>query len=236
MTNYILYIKMQSFHYMHFVEYCDVGGRTPCRSIMKSHILLMRNKREKRRLIMRFAIDKKIIATAVVTTLVLTAVFINGSADGTTPGSEADPVVTQSYVELKSEQTKYYIDNLTTKSNQDITNLKTQLELKNQEILKLQESVGKLSGGGDGGFQVVLLNKGKTLLSGAGTEVILRSGIVTAIKGTNGGLANITSSKDLNTGDAVTLNNLLISSRDDGRGIKAGIDSYLLIRGTYVIK
>jgi hypothetical protein len=29
---------------------------------------------------------------------------------------------------------------------------------------------------------------------------------------------------------------LLISSRDDGRGIKAVIDSYLLIRGTYIIQ
>jgi hypothetical protein len=188
---------------------------------------------------MKIAIDKKVIATAVVTTLVLTAVFINGSADGTIPGSEADPVVTQSYVELKSEQTKYYIDNLTAKSNQDITTLKTQLEQKNQEILKLQETVGKLSSGGaggDAGFQVVLLTKGKTLLSGAGAEVILRSGKVTAIKGTNGGLANITSAKDLNTGDAVTVNHLLISSRDDGRGIKAVIDSYLLIRGTYIVQ
>ena len=186
---------------------------------------------------MKIAIDKKIIATVVVTTLVLTGIFISSSADGTTPGSEADPVVTQSYVELKSEQTKYYIDNLTTKSNQDIAILKTQVEQKNQEILKLQETVSKLpAGGGDAGFQVVLLNKGKSLLSGSGAEIIVRSGKVTAIKGLNGGLANVTSAKDLNTGDAVVLNHLLISSRDDGRGIKAGIDSYLLIRGTYIIQ
>jgi hypothetical protein len=186
---------------------------------------------------MKIAIDKKVIAAVVVTTFVLTAVFINGSADGTTPGSEADPVVTQSYVELKSEQTKYYIDNLITKSSQEIADLKTQLEQKNQEILKLQETVNELSaGGGSEGFQVVLLNKDKTLLTGAGAELIVRSGKVTAVKGTNGGLANVTSAKDLNTGEAVVLNHLLISSRDDGRGIKAGIDSYLLIRGTYTIK
>lgn len=189
---------------------------------------------------MKLAIDKKVIAAVITTTLVLTAVFINGSADGTTPGSEADPVVTQSYVELKAEQTKYYIDNLINKNNQDITNLKTQLEQKNQEILKLQETVSKLSAGGGGGesagFQVVLLNKGKTLMSGSGAEMVVRSGKVTAVKGTQGGLANVTSAKDLNTGDAVTLNHLLISSRDDGRGVKAAVDSYLLIRGTYTIK
>jgi hypothetical protein len=188
---------------------------------------------------MKIAINKKVIAAVVGTTLILTAVFINGSADGTTPGSEADPVVTQSYVELKAEQTKYYIDNLITKSNQDIAGLKTQLEQKNQEILKLQETVNQLkaSGGGDSaGFEVVLLNKDKTMLTGSGAEVIVRSGKVTALKGTNGGLANITTAKDLNTGDAVALNHLLISSRDDGRGIKASVDTYLLIRGTYTIK
>ncbi len=188
---------------------------------------------------MKITIDKKVIAAVVVTTLILTALFINGWADGTTPGSEADPVVTQSYVELKAEQTKYYIDSLVNKSNQDIAALKTQLEQKNQEIAALQEKINQLSangGSGDAGFVVVMLNKDKTLLAGSGAELIVRSGKVTAIKGANGGLANISSAKDLNTGDAVALNNLLISSRDDGRGVKAAIDSYLLIRGSYTIK
>ncbi|OGO78483.1 MAG: hypothetical protein A2Y23_06740 [Clostridiales bacterium GWB2_37_7] len=183
---------------------------------------------------MNIIINKKVFAAIMITTLILAVVFVKGSADGTIPGSEADPVVTLSYVELKSEQTKYYIDSLIAKNNQDIVDLKTQLEQKNQEILNLQETVSQLSS--DKGFEVVLLNKDKTLLSGAGAELIVRSGKVTAIKGTNGGLANITSAKDLNTGDAVVLNNLLISSRDDGRGIKASIDSYLLIRGSYTVK
>jgi predicted RNase H-like nuclease (RuvC/YqgF family) len=183
---------------------------------------------------MKITVNKKIIAI-VVTTLSLAVVFINASADGTIPGSEADPVVTQSYVELKSEQTKYYIDSLIEKNNQDIANLKTQLEQKNQEILKLQETVSQLSTDG-GGFAVVMLNKGKVLLTGSGAEVIVRSGNVTAITGTNGALADITSAKDLSTGGTVVLNHLLISSRDDGRGIKASSDSYLIIRGAYTIK
>jgi hypothetical protein len=186
---------------------------------------------------MKIAMDKKVIAAVVATTLILTALFINSWADGATPGSEADPVVTQSYVELKAEQTKYYIDSLVNKSNQEIAALKTQLDQKNQEIAGLQQKINQLSSsGGDGGFEVVLLNKDKTLLAGSGAELIVRSGKVTAIKGASGGLANISSAKDLNTGDAVVLNNLLISSRDDGRGVKAAMDSYLLIRGAYKIK
>lgn len=169
------------------------------------------------------------------TTMILALLLINGSADGTNPGSEADPVVTLSYVELKAEQTKYYIDSLIEKNNQDIASLKTQLEQKNQEILKLQEAIGQQSGGSDG-FVVVMLTKGQTLLTGSGTELIVRSGNITAIKGTNGALADVTAAKDINSGEAVALNHLLISSRDDGRGIKASHESYLLIRGTYSIK
>jgi len=186
---------------------------------------------------MKITINRKVVAAIIGTSIILTMAFATSFADGTAPGSEADPVVTQSYVELKSEQTKYYIDSLIEKNTQEIAGLKAQLEQKNQEILKLQETVGQMStGGGEAGFQVVLLKKDKTLLSGPGAELIVRSGKVTAVKGTQGGLANITSAKDLNTGDAVALNNLLISSRDDGRGIKAAVDSYLLIRGSYTVK
>jgi len=45
-----------------------------------------------------------IVLTAII--LVLSAVVIS-AADGVTPGSEQDPIVTQSYVEQKSEQIKY---------------------------------------------------------------------------------------------------------------------------------
>jgi len=108
---------------------------------------------------MNIIINKKVFAAIMITTLILAVVFVKGSADGTIPGSEADPVVTLSYVELKSEQTKYYIDSLIAKNNQDIVDLKTQLEQKNQEILNLQETVSQLSS--DKGFEVVLLNKGQ---------------------------------------------------------------------------
>lgn len=182
--------------------------------------------------------NRKVIAAVIGTTIIMAAAFATSYADGTTPGSEADPVVTQSYVELKSEQTKYYIDSLMEKNNQEIANLKTQLEQKTQEIAKLQEKINQMpaGGGGDAGFQVVLLKKGETLLSGAGAELIVRSGKATAVKGANGGLANITTAKDLNTGDAIANNHLLISSRDDGRGVKAAIDTYLLVRGSYTVK
>lgn len=181
-------------------------------------------------------IDKKVLAAITITTVILTAIFITGSADGTTPGSEADPVVTQSYVDLKSDQMKYYIDNLVKTSNEEIGALKVQIEQKNQELAKLQKTVTELTTAGSEGFVVAQVPKDKTILAGAGTEIILRSGKATAISGPLGDLANITASKDLKTGDAITINHLLISSRDDGRGLKTTSECYLLIRGKYTIK
>lgn len=191
----------------------------------------------KRRVEMKAILNKKVVSAVMITTILLTALFINGSADGTIPGSEADPVVTQSYVELKSEQTKYYIDSLIAQNKQEVASLKTQLEQKSTELLELKQKVDQLSGGGSSvAMESVLIVKGKTLLTGAGTEVILRSGAAAALKGVGGGLADVTKGKDLTAGEIVSYNHLLISAREDGRGIKITQDAYVMIRGAYTIK
>ncbi|HRU40439.1 MAG TPA: hypothetical protein P5021_00545, partial [Candidatus Diapherotrites archaeon] len=93
-----------------------------------------------------------IVLTAII--LVLSAVVIS-AADGVAPGSEQDPIVTQSYVEQKSEQIKYYIDSMLA---QETAKLKTELELKGQEIAKLREEI-KDAAKAAGKFQVVEMQK-----------------------------------------------------------------------------
>lgn len=183
------------------------------------------------------------IVTLFAVILVLSAVVIS-SADGVAPGSEQDPIVTQSYVEQKSEQIKYYIDSLIAKANEDnaalnqeIAKLKAELELKNQEIAKLEEDIRNASAGGSGRFEVVELQMNQMLIAGEGAEIIPRSGKFTAVYGANGGLSDITSAKDLKNGEAIANNHMLIASRGDGRGVKAIADkSFLIIKGTYTIK
>lgn len=136
------------------------------------------------------------------------------SNTGAEPGSEQDPLVPKSYV-----------DKVVSQYMSDLANLKTQVEaLKNQQPT-----------GGSQGFTVITLEAGKTLLTGSGAELVLRSGKATAVAGTEGNLSDVTSAKDLAKGSAVTLNHLLISSRDDGRGLKASVKSYLIIRGSYTV-
>lgn len=183
------------------------------------------------------------IVVLVAVILVLSAVIIS-AADGVAPGSEQDPIVTQSYVEQKSEQIKYYIDNLIAKANEDnaaqtqeIAKLKSDMELKNQEIAKLKEDIKNAPAGGAGRFEVVEMQKNQILIAGEGAEIIPRSGKFSALYGANGGLSDITSAKDLKNAEAVVMNHMLIASRGDGRGVKALADkSFLIIKGTYTLK
>lgn len=183
------------------------------------------------------------IAVLVAVILVLSAVVIS-AADGVAPGSEQDPIVTQSYVEQKSEQIKYYIDSLITKANegngaqnQEIANLKARLELKDQEIAKLTEDIKNVMASGSVRFEVVEMQKNQILIAGEGAEIIPRSGRFSAVYGANGGLSDITSAKDMKNNEAIVNNHMLIASRGDGRGMKALADkSFLIIKGTYTLQ
>lgn len=98
----------------------------------------------------------------------------------------------------------------------------------------LKSSIDKLSD--QSRFTVLEVSAGKQLITGPGTELIVRSGTAKGIKGTNGGLSDVTSGKDIVSGGAILYNHLLISSRDDGRGVKASTKLWVLIRGSYTIK
>jgi len=140
-------------------------------------------------------------------------------AAGNEPGSTEDPIVTQSYIELRNQQLKYYID---------------------ENIKKIQDSITQLSGSGTGqsgsAFEVVNVPAGKKLIAGASTELILRSGQATVIDSPSGGIANVTVGKDLKKGDSITANHLLIVPRNDGRGANATTDIIFLVKGSYNIE
>jgi len=166
--------------------------------------------------------------------LVLSAVMIS-SADGVAPGSEQDPIVTQSYVEQKAEQIKYYIDSLIKKPNDDNAVQAQEIEKLKQEVERLTAELAKAQASTK--FEVVELAKNQILIAGEGAEIIPRSGKFTAIAGTNGNLSDISAAKDLSNGEAAPLNHMLIASRGDGRGIKVESDkAFLIIKGTYTLK
>ncbi|HEY8421597.1 MAG TPA: hypothetical protein VIL05_07655 [Thermoclostridium sp.] len=201
---------------------------------------------------------KKQVNLLIVCVLFFSAVLIANAASSAQPGSEFDPLVTKSYVDEQIQKLsekigsgkstggssssktgsvdEQVISNLRT-DVRDLTNLiidaytKIQsLEKQNLELIQKMQAL-------ESGFTVVEASKGQAVLLGAGSEAIVRSGETTAMTGMYGGLADVTSGIDLKTGDVVPNQHLLISARDDGRGIKVVSDvAYLLIRGSYTIQ
>jgi hypothetical protein len=85
-------------------------------------------------------------------------------------------------------------------------------------------------------FAPVFIEAGKKLICGEGTEVILRSGGALVISEGSDGLSDVTEGKDLKEGFAVTKNHLLLVPRDDGRGISAATDIWVMVKGSYSVK
>lgn len=85
-------------------------------------------------------------------------------------------------------------------------------------------------------FEVVEVPAGRSLIGGAGTEMILRGGEATAIDNGKDGISDLTAGKDLKTGTAISMNHLLLIPKDDGRGIQCILKSWVMVKGGYSIQ
>ena len=146
----------------------------------------------------------QILSAAIIIFVLITIIQMVYASTGN-PGSEEDPLVTLSYLELRISQLKDYIDQKISSpgNSQPITGTT---------------------------YEVVELKKGQCLIAGAGTEIILRSGKATAIEGPRGGLSDVTGARDIKQGEDIPDNHLLIIPRDDGRGVCTLSDSFLLVK------
>ncbi|MDY0236059.1 MAG: hypothetical protein RBR71_08525 [Gudongella sp.] len=129
------------------------------------------------------------------------------------PGSESDPVISLSYLNIKIDELKSYID-------EKIKNISFQTPS---------------SSGND--LVVVELQNGQSIIGKSGTEFIKRSGNALAITSPSGGLSDVTSGVDIGDGKSVPDNHLLIIPRDDGRGMFITKDkTFIMVRGDYNIQ
>jgi hypothetical protein len=174
--------------------------------------------------------QSKLYLYAIVLVLVMLAAGRIVMAGDFAPGSQQDPLVTQSYVEQRNEQLKYYFE-------QRIGELSSLLQQMGDRITAMESSPGGAQPGGTASvFEVVNVPAGKTLTGYAGTEVILRGGKATAIQSQLGGLADLTGGRDIGQGQVIPDNHLLLVPRTDGRGVKAGTDCIFLVKGRYDIQ
>ena len=129
------------------------------------------------------------------------------------PGSESDPLVSQSYIEqVLVPQLEEYVQ---------------------KEIEKIENSSTSSSAET---FEIVELDKGDKLICENGTELILRMGTAKISATEKGGIADATYGADLPDGMEMPSNHLLIVPVNDGRGIKATSDVFVMVKGGYKIK
>jgi hypothetical protein len=96
--------------------------------------------------------------------------------------------------------------------------------------------VDKLLAETGGVFLPVQVAAGKRLIGGAGAEIILRSGEATVIGNESNGVSDLTDGSDLPTGAPARPNHLLLVPRDDGRGIAAVTDLWVMVRGPHTLQ
>lgn len=124
-----------------------------------------------------------------------------------------DPLVTLSYLEKRIEEFKEYVD----------------YKIASGDTGNVSQPMAT--------YEVVNVSKGKKVIfTHESVEFILRSGEATAIASEQGGLADLTAGVDLSTGMSIKKNHLMLIPRDDGRGVTAKTDIWIMIKGTYELK
>ncbi len=153
---------------------------------------------------------------------------VAGADAGVIPGSENDPLVTASWVEAKL--------------NEFYQSLKEQKDLQIPEKhIKQEGDDGQPSSGQPvvipaPTYEVITVAKGQKMLTGSGTEFVLRSGRARAVEGPGGGLSDLTAGRALPVNEIIGRDHLILSPREDGRGLIAETDTILLVRGGYKIE
>ena len=168
---------------------------------------------------------------------------VSSAAGAGQPGSDADPLVTKSYVDQKIAQLSAQIGSGTgsggSVDQSALAQLQTDMGDLTKFIIDALTEIETLKGrvaALESGYMVVEAKAGQKIILAGGSEAILRSGSATAIAGTYGTLVDASAGLDLKDGANITVQHLLISSRTDGRGLLIKSNAFLLIRGAYTVQ
>ncbi len=163
--------------------------------------------------------------------LTLTA-FASGGA-----GTSSDPLVTLSYLNEKFlPQVLSEVDKKAEAREKELSDkLSAQVKADAAEFERRYGSAASSGAGTALSFEVVTLDKGRTLACDTGCEVMLRVGSASCTASTNPGLVDETGGTTVANGGALQKNHLYMATIS-GNGVKAGADgTKLLVRGGYTL-
>lgn len=162
----------------------------------------------------------KLARTIVTITILIAVLFIGTIAVLSAPGGSDDPLVSRSYVDGRIDELKQMISSLSSASSTKTDNSSN------------QTSSNQISSS----YVPVSAKAGQNIIGGEGTEIILRSGQAKGFVSGANGIINATDGSEIMNGDTIKINNLLIVPRNDGRGITAVTDIWIIVKGEYKIQ
>ena len=164
-------------------------------------------------------------------------VFVLKPSANAAPGSNADPLVSKSYVDSKINQVIAMI-------NSSSANAQTQTpppaygaanQAVDKDALK-REILSELAVNSGAAFVPVRAERGQIVLGGEGAEIILRSGRASGWCSGENGLVNATSGIEIYHGFDIPVNHLILVPRDDGRGAVINSDeAWFIIKGGFQV-
>jgi len=171
--------------------------------------------------------------------ILLTAVILVGLA----PGTAQDPLVSLSRLNQEITDLRNYfnarINAISTSSGSlspaDIMFLQETIREALREELRAELREELLQEVQGTQFTILELRANETIVGGEGTRIILRSGTATIHSQVANGLADLTTGIELFNGNNVPANHLLLVSRNDGRGITATSDAWVIVEGSFTI-
>jgi len=197
--------------------------------------------------------------------VLVTAVLSMGVIFASSTSIDSSALVTYGFFKKQVDQLKVYIDNkineldkkikdvnVSAGQTQDISKLQSQVASLSSEIEKLKLQTAQLdaklkdisssSGVKKGdfiytkGYEVIKVQKNKTILFDASTEFVVRVGKAVSVVPKGATIIDLTSAKDVGANQKLLFNHFYLVARSDGRGFKAVDDVWVIVNGGYKIK
>lgn len=200
---------------------------------------------------------RKSIISLLIAVIVIGAAVLVHTAVSAQPGDAHDPLVTRRYVDARIDDVWNEIQLLRAENAllramveagglPGIPGSAFDLEAMtfavfNDVMLTFELMYGDMlrsaAAAGERALDFTILNPtaGQTLILENGSELIVRTGGAVVVT-TTSGLADVTIGTDIDDGEAVGLNHLMICPRTDGRGVRFTADSWIMVRGAFTLE
>ena len=161
------------------------------------------------------------------------------------PGSAEDPLITRSYLEERLNNLNLSAGGGSVSGSLSEEMLQFIIEevlkgVGNQTVATTPEAPATIEGFDRGSltqFTPVNVLNNQRLIGAEGTEIIMRGGSGSVFSQSVDGLVNMTTGEELVHSNNVSLNNLLIVPRADGRGVTVTSgDAWFIVRGLFRIE